>query len=246
MTDWGGIALLLLPTVPSPSSKKSNREKNTNTNANRHKYLQFQFYLVSPVYQCQRVGWSTFNNYFTHKHTNETLQNTNTWKKNRTNTLVLNLPKAEGRLVSEVGERLVAAIGNQFIVRSSSGLSQTQLCCCQVYKTGFKSVASLSLSADPLLFSTLLYCWFSPRVVWWQARREGGRPTTANCRSSNFSFSQLCIFHTTLCSIFRSALQSIFGPIYSAFSAVAHQEISPRGLNSLQLSPLAHLLLRQN
>ena len=145
-----------------------------------------------------------------------------------------------------VGERLVAAIGNQFIVRSSSGLSQTQLCCCQVYKTGFKSVASLSLSADPLLFSTLLYCWFSPRVVWWQARREGGRPTTANCRSSNFSFSQLCIFHTTLCSIFRSALQSIFGPIYSAFSAVAHQEISPRGLNSLQLSPLAHLLLRQN
>ena len=100
MTDWGGIALLLLPTVPSPSSKKSNREKNTNTNANRHKYLQFQFYLVSPVYQCQRVGWSTFNNYFTHKHTNETLQNTNTWKKNRTNTLVLNLPKAEGRLGS--------------------------------------------------------------------------------------------------------------------------------------------------
>ena len=63
---------------------------------------------------------------------------------------------AKGR--GPVGERLVAAIGNQFIVRSSSGLSQTQLCCCQVYKTGFKSVASLSLSADPLLFSTLLYC----------------------------------------------------------------------------------------
>ena len=61
MTDWGGIALLLLPTVPSPSSKKSNREKNTNTNAHTHKYLHFQFYLVSPVYQCQRGSWSMVN-----------------------------------------------------------------------------------------------------------------------------------------------------------------------------------------
>ena len=80
------------------------------------------------------------------------------------------------------------------------------------------------------LHSTLQQC--SCSAQWWQARREGGRPSNANCRSSNFS---LCIF--------LSSPPRIFCRIYTAHFPLSVTKKSSRGLNSLlQLSPFDHLL----
>ena len=147
------------PAAKNPTGRKTQIQTHTDTTTVNFNFIScLQFTNAREV-----VGqWSTFNNHFTHKLTNEKLQKHKYLKGEPHKYTCSQFAKGRG----PVGERLVAAIGNQFIVRSSSGLSPTQLCCCQVYKTGFKSVASLSLSADPLLFSTLLYCCFSPRVVW--------------------------------------------------------------------------------
>ena len=114
--------------------------------------------------------------------------------------------QGEGWLLAQLGAR--PSIGNQFILRSSSGLSQPPLCTALPHPLHYTALLFLVLhnALYTMLFTPLkmfctvlhlilnfvLHCW----TVWLNSavltsQRRRSPPSNANCRSSNFS---RCVF----------------------------------------------------
>ena len=108
--------------------------------------------------------------------------------------------QGEGWLLAQLGAR--PSIGNQFILRSSSGLSQPPLCTALPHPLHYTALL-LQCTMHNALHSTkdvlhcvasnsVLHCW----TVWLNSavltsQRRRSPPSNANCRSSNFS---RCVF----------------------------------------------------